>query len=69
MAQTDAALLISTREAIDALTTGNVQSYALNGRTVTRLNLTELWDQVNRLEARIARSTRGRFGVAVIRDV
>lgn len=66
--KTDAELLESTREAIDALTTGGVESYSLNGRSVTKLNLKELWDQVTTLEKRISRTSNGMFGVAEFQD-
>lgn len=69
MAKSDQELLTATREAIDALTTGNVQSYSLNGQQFTRLQLPQLWDQVERLEARVARASRGRFGVGVRQSI
>ena len=69
MAKSDQQLLTATREAIDALTTGNVQSYSLNGQQFTRLQLPQLWEQVEVLEKRIARSSRGRFAVGVKQPV
>lgn len=69
MSLSNAALLEETKKAIDALTTGQVSSYSLNGRSVTRLNLAELWNQRTRLEAIIARASRGSFGKAIIRGV
>lgn len=69
MSLSDAALLEETKKAIDALTTGQVSSYSLNGRSVTRLNLAELWNQRTRLEAIIASASRGSFGKVIIRGV
>jgi hypothetical protein len=55
----DAALLEQTRLAIDALTSGGAASYSINGRSVTKNDLDKLWQQVNRLEARIRAATAG----------
>jgi hypothetical protein len=62
-AMTDAALLEQTRLAIDALTTGGNSAYTISGRSVTKLDLPELWEQVALLESRIAQASRGRAGV------
>lgn len=67
MALTDAQLLEQTRLAIDALTTGGAAAYTVAGRSVTKLDLPNLWTQVARLERRIASVLRGgampvRFG-------
>ncbi len=67
-ALSDSALLTATREAIDALTTGRVSSYSLAGRTYTKLNLDELWGQVDRLEKRIRRASKGISSIAVMRE-
>lgn len=68
MALTDAQLLTATREAIDALTTGGLSSYALNGRTYTMVDLDALWKQVSLLERRIASSASSRrFALLVTR--
>jgi len=63
VAMTDAQLYAETRKAIDALTTGGVNSYSLNGRSVTKLDLDELWQQAERLELRMARAEPGRGGM------
>ena len=55
----DTALLEQTRLAIDALTTGGASQYSIAGRSVTKLDLPNLWKQVTMLEARIRSAARG----------
>jgi hypothetical protein len=64
MALTDAALLEATRLAIDALTAGGASQYTLNGRSVTKLDLPVLWQQVATLERRVAATAGGGASVA-----
>lgn len=54
--------------AITAILTGKVQSYSMNGRDVTRLDLADLWKRKNDLELAISREG-GVFSVARMRDV
>lgn len=54
--------------AITAILEGKAQSYSMNGRDVTRLDLNDLWKRKNELEAAIARDS-SIFSVARMRDV
>ena len=64
MALTDSALLEATRLAIDALTTGGASQYSIGGRSVTKLDLPALWQQVTTLERRVAAAAGGGASVA-----
>ena len=46
-------------EAYEALLTGGVQSYSINGRSLTRLNLTEITRRIDVLRAQVARAGTG----------
>lgn len=59
---TDAALLQSVRDAIDAIVSGRVQSYRLGERNFTYLELSELRAMESDLGARVAKASTG--GVA-----
>lgn len=54
--------------AITAILEGKAQSYAINGRSVTRLDLASLWKRKSDLEIAISRDS-GVFSVARMRDV
>ena len=49
----DAAMLVLYNECLQAIATG--QSYAINGRQMTRANLREVRDMIEWLESRIRR--------------
>jgi hypothetical protein len=55
--------------ALEAILGGKVQSYSINGRQVTRLNLSELWNRKKELEATVARASSGGFFLARVRSV
>lgn len=56
---TDSEMLDAVKTAIYQLTLGGVQSYTINGRTVTRMNLTELRTLRQDLELRVAQAAGG----------
>lgn len=58
--------LINT--AIESILTGKVQSYTINGRAVTRLDLADLWQRKKELEAAVARESSGSFLLARFRN-
>jgi len=58
----DASNLLSQIEtAIEQLLTGNVQSYSIGSRSVTKLDLAKLFDERRMLQAEVARSQGGMF--------
>lgn len=61
-------LRTSVLAAINALLTGGVQSYRLpSGNEVTRLNINDLWKQLQNLDTFIARQSNGMFYVSQFR--
>ena len=62
-----AARLILVQAAITALLTGQVQSYTIEGQSVTKLDLKGLQEEASRLVAKISRQARrgGAFRQAV----
>lgn len=67
MALDIANLLNQVETAIEQLLTGNVQSYAIGSRNVTKLDLDSLFEQRARLQAELARqSGSGIFTLAKI---
>lgn len=54
-----AELLSLIDTAITQLLTGNVSSYSIGSRTVTKLDLADLFEQRRNLEQQVARSTGG----------
>ncbi len=61
MALNPATLLAEVEAAISALLSGEHQSYSIGGRAVTRLDLSELFEQRRMLQAEIARESGGSF--------
>jgi hypothetical protein len=61
---TDAELLALTRHAIATILAGG-QAYGINGRSLTRADLTDLWETVRTLETRIA-AAGGTGSVALV---
>ncbi len=59
MALDVANLLNQVETAIEQLLTGNVQSYAIGSRNVTKLDLDSLFEQRRMLQAELARQTGG----------
>lgn len=53
--QAELALYVAARNAILA----GAQSYSINGRAVTRANLTDIEASISSLQARIGRKSRG----------
>ena len=47
--------------AINAVTAGGIESYTVNGRTVTKLDISKMFDQINDLDALIQRLQGGMF--------
>lgn len=60
--------LTAVNAAILAIVTGKAQSYSINGRTVTRLDLNSLRELRKELEAVIARASSGTFLLARFRQ-
>jgi hypothetical protein len=54
--------------AYTSLLTGNVQSYTINGKQVTRLDFAVLMHRMDQLRAQIARATNGGAFVAQFRN-
>ena len=65
---TNAAYLALVEDAITSLMTANVQSYQLNNRQVTKLDLKELVELRERLKIAVSRDTYGGFYVAQNRE-
>ncbi|MEM1213026.1 MAG: hypothetical protein AAGI68_12110 [Planctomycetota bacterium] len=60
---TDQELLDETRKALRALTAGGLQSFTTAyNQTYTRLQLKDLWAQIDTLEARIAEANDNGYG-------
>lgn len=60
--------LTAVNEAILAIVQGKAQSYSINGRQVTRLDLKELRELRKELEVIISRGTSGSFMLARFRN-
>lgn len=61
----DASSLLSQVEAaISALLTGGASSYSIGSRSVTKLDLGQLFEERRMLQAEVARSTTGMFTLA-----
>lgn len=61
---TTASLLAQIESAIEALLTGGASSYSIGSRTVTKLDLGELFEQRRMLQAEVARESGGLFRLA-----
>lgn len=59
MALDPATLLTSVESAITALLSGGAESYSIGSRTVTKLDLADLFEQRRILQAEVARSSSG----------
>lgn len=64
MALDPATLLDQIDAAINALLTGGASSYSIGNRSVTKLDLTDLFNERRLLQREVARSTGGAFRVA-----
>ncbi len=53
------ARLVQVQAAISAILSGGVQSYRLDGREITKLDLDWLTREEQRLAAKVSRQTRG----------
>lgn len=60
-APTNQELLDAAKTALESLLEGGAQSYAINGRTYTALNIGELSNLISDLELKVARSDGGMF--------
>lgn len=61
----DASSLLSQVEAaISALLTGGASSYSIGSRSVTKLDLAQLFEERRMLQAEVSRSTTGMFTLA-----
>lgn len=63
---TDAELLALYRAAAAAIATG--QSYNVNGRSLTRADAAEVWNIIDRLDARIAAASGSDCALAKLGD-
>lgn len=59
-----ASLLAQVETAIEQLLTGNVQNYSIGSRSVTKLDLADLFEQRRILQSEVSRSTTGMFTLA-----
>lgn len=59
MALNVASLLAQVETAIEQLLSGNVQSYAIGSRSVTKLDLQKLFEERRMLQAELAREQGG----------
>lgn len=53
--------------AYEAILTGGVSSYSVNGRSLTKLDLAWIASRMDTLRAQVARETRGSFFAASFR--
>ena len=61
----DASTLLSQVEAaISALLTGGASSYSIGSRSVTKLDLSQLFEERRMLQAEVSRNTTGMFTLA-----
>lgn len=63
----NASLLAQIEAAIEALLTGGASSYSIGNRSVTKLDLADLFEQRRLLQAEVQRESYGAFRVAKIR--
>ncbi len=68
MAASDTEILAAINDAILAIVTGRTASYSINGRSLTKLSLSELQEMKSKYEARIAAASGGMFTVSQFRD-
>lgn len=61
---TTASLLAQIEAAIEALLTGGASSYSIGSRSVTKLDLADLFEQRNLLLSQVSRETSGAFSLA-----
>lgn len=61
---TSASLLAQIDTAIEALLTGGASSYSIGARTVTKIDLGELFEQRRMLQKVVDRETSGMFRLA-----
>lgn len=61
---TPAQLLSQIEAAIEALLTGGASSYSIGNRSVTKLDLKELFEQRRMLQAEVDRESTGMFKLA-----
>lgn len=64
---TTQSLLTAVEAAIEALVTGGASSYSIGGRSVTKLNLAELFEQRRMLQSQLDRENNGMFRLAKMR--
>lgn len=64
---TTQSLLAAVEAAIEALVTGGASSYSIGGRSVTKLNLAELFEQRRMLQSQLDRENNGMFRLAKMR--
>lgn len=57
-------LLTQVEAAISALLTGGASSYSIGSRSVTKLDLAQLFEERRMLQAEVSRSTTGMFTLA-----
>lgn len=62
---TDSQLLVQTDNAISAILVGGT-SYSINGRSMTKANLKDLWEQKLQLERRIATTANDATGTGIV---
>ncbi len=63
---TPAQLLVLIDAAIEALLTGQHESYSIGSRSVTRLDLSDLFEERRLLEMQVSRQTSGAMRLARI---
>lgn len=61
---TAASLLSQIDAAIESLLTGGAESYSIGNRTVTKLDLGDLFEQRYKLQAQVERESGGGFRLA-----
>jgi hypothetical protein len=61
---TDSQLLDLYRNAMGAIANG--QSYSINGRSLTRANLKDVWAMIQQLERRIAMAANDATGTGIV---
>lgn len=64
---TAASLLAQIDAAIEALLTGGASSYSIGARSVTKLDLGQLFEERRLLQAEVARESGGTFRLAKVR--
>lgn len=61
---TSASLLAQIDAAIEALLTGGASSYSIGARSVTKLDLAQLFNEKRILEGQVSREANGMFRLA-----